>query len=589
MKALNANISMITLDYLINNLKSISCIQDANKLLKKDFGIIDFFYTEDELKQLKEDISVSKNHLSEPDRAEYGDFQTNAELANNVLKTIKEKGNNPKLIIEPTCGKGSFIIASLSNFKNAENIIGVEIYKPYIWKTKFKIIDYYLNNNNKNKPEIRLLHENFFDFNFREVANKYKNQEILIIGNPPWVTNSELGSLNSENLPKKRNFKNHSGIDAITGKGNFDIAEYITIHLLETFQNFSGSLALLVKKSVIKNIVNNQKHQELKIGHIQQYTIDTKKEFDVSVEAALFFCALNNVPEFECKNYDFYNPNKSKTSFGWAGNNFVSNLQAYKETASFDGISPFEWRQGVKHDCSSVMELDKTEGRYSNKKGEIDIELENDLVFGLLKSSDLKKELVNEVRKYTIITQKKVGQETKYIQYDYPKTYNYLLENIKYFNRRKSSIYKNKPLFSIFGIGDYSFKPYKVAISGLYKTYQFSLVLPKDEKPLMLDDTCYFIGFDKIEHAIFTLILLNSPNTIEFLKSITFLDAKRVFTKDILMRIDLLTIATETKESYIIKELNRINLELVKKINNNLWSDYLNEIQPVKSGQLELF
>jgi len=56
----------------------------------------------------------------------------------------------------------------------------------------------------------------------------------------------------------------------------------------------------------------------------------------------------------------------------------------------------------------------------------------------------------------------------------------------------------------------------------------------------MLDDTCYFIGFDKIEYAVYAIILLNSETTEEFLKSITFSDAKRVFTKDLLMRLDFI-------------------------------------------------
>lgn len=589
MKVLNADISLDVLDYLKDNLKDELCIQNANKLFFNDFGIVDFFKDDNELTKLKEDIFIDINYLSEPDRAEYGDFQTNEELAHNVAKTIKEKNNYPQVIIEPTCGKGNFIIASLSNFEDVETIIGVEIYKPYIWESKFQIIDFYLNQKRDKKPEIYLFHDNFFDFSFKDIAQKYEKQEILIIGNPPWVTNSELGSLNSENLPQKRNFKNHSGIDAITGKGNFDIAEYITMHLIETFQNFNGSVALLVKKSVIKNIVYTQKQQAFQIGNMAQYTIDSKKEFNISVEAALFYGSLYRTASFDCKDFTFYNPQKSQTSFGWVDNNFVSNIQKYNKIASFDGISPFEWRQGVKHDCSSVMELDKHNNQYTNKNGVSNIELENDLVHGILKSSDLKSEIVKDVRKYTIITQQKIGQETSYIQYVYPKTYDYLMSNIEAFSNRKSSIYKDKPLFSIFGIGDYSFKPYKVAISGLYKTYQFSLVLPKSNKSLMLDDTCYFIGFDKIEFAIYSLILLNSPITIELLKSITFIDAKRVFTKDVLMRIDLWKIASETKKNYIIEELNRINIELESNIKINLWSEFLDEIQPVKNEQLELF
>ncbi|GAG82952.1 unnamed protein product, partial [marine sediment metagenome] len=165
---------------------------------------------------------------------------------------------------------------------------------------------------------------------------------------------------------------------------------------------------------------------------------------------------------------------------------------------------------------------------------------EDGLIYGFLKSSDLKNTVIKNTRKHTIITQKKVGQETSYIQNKYPNTYQYLVKHLSFFEARKSSIYKDKPMFSIFGIGDYSFKPFKVAISGLYKSFHFTLVLPQADKPVMLDDTCYFIGFKKIEFAVYAIILLNSKTTEEFLQSITFTDAKRVFTKDILMRIDLL-------------------------------------------------
>ena len=40
------------------------------------------------------------------------------------------------------------------------------------------------------------------------------------------------------NLPRKNNFKNHSGLDAMTGKGNFDIAEFITMSLNQKYKYF---------------------------------------------------------------------------------------------------------------------------------------------------------------------------------------------------------------------------------------------------------------------------------------------------------------------------------------------------------------
>jgi len=167
------------------------------------------------------------------------------------------------------------------------------------------------------------------------------------------------------------------------------------------------------------------------------------------------------------------------------------------------------------------------------------VKLEHHLLYGLLKSSDLKGEVINSYRKTTIVTQKKVGQDTSYIKHKYPKTYQYLNKNRAYFDKRKSSIYRGKPPFSIFGIGDYSFAKYKVAISGMYKSTTFSLVLPDNEKPLMLDDTCYFIGFDTFEEARIVQKILNGDVVQSFLKAIIFSDAKRPITKDILMRIDL--------------------------------------------------
>lgn len=601
MQIFKANITHSVLDYLKSNLKENVCFKEANNLLFNSFGILDFFETEEEFKNLISAISESQNIVSEPDRTEYGDFQTNLNLANNVAEILVNKSSLPQIIIEPTCGKGNFILASLQQFKNVEKIYGIEIYKPYVWECKFNIIDFYLQNLKENKPKISIIHSSVFDYNFKQLAKEYTDREILIIGNPPWVTNSQLGSLNSSNLPKKRNFKNHNGLDAITGKGNFDIAEFITINLIETFQKMKGHLALLVKNSVIKNIVYEQENNKFGISEIERYYIDCKKEFNVSVEASLFTCKLNAEPEFECEELNLYNSkNADRTKarskrrfeerkrFGWIKRKFVSNIDTYFDTQQIDGICPFEWRQGIKHDCSSIMELDKVNGHFINGLKD-KIELEQDLVYGLLKSSDLKNTVISESRKFTIVTQKKVGQETNYIKYDYPKTYQYLTEHQEAFNGRKSSIYNNKPPFSIFGVGDYSFKPYKVAISGLYKTFHFSLVLPQNEKPLMLDDTCYLLGFDNLEFAVYTLLLLNSETNVQFLQSITFSDAKRTFTKDVLMRIDLLRLAENIEISELQTTLNEINKTYNFNLTLDLWEDFIEEMQPIKSGQMQLF
>jgi hypothetical protein len=588
MKIFEANITHQVSDFLNKNLQKIKFYEEANQRVFDTCGIKYFFDDQVNFEILKEIISENKTLVNEPDRAEYGDFQTNDDLAAKVASLLKHEFPNPKVIIEPTCGKGNFIVASLKTFDTIENVLGVEIYKPYVWETKFNILQFFINNPKAKRPEIIILHYNVFDFDFSQIAQQHLADEILIIGNPPWVTNSKLGILESSNLPAKSNFKKHNGFDAITGKGNFDIAEYITLMMLDAFQYSNGHIAFLVKNSVIKNVVFDQRQRQYKISDLQKHSIDSKKEFNVSVEASLLICKLNTISEYCCKEFDFYNSSSFRNKFGWVNNKFVSDLEHYGHTKDIDGVCPFEWRQGVKHDCAIIMELEKINGHFINGLNE-EINLEHGLIYGFLKSSDLKNTVIKSTRKYTIITQKKIGQETSYIQYAYPETYRYLKEHLSLFAARKSSIYKDKPLFSIFGIGDYSFKPFKVAISGLYKSFHFTLVLPQEDRPVMLDDTCYFIGFEKIEFAVYAIILLNSKTTMEFLQSITFSDAKRTFTKEILMRINLFKLASIISKQEIEQQLEYLNDKYSLLLNLDIWDEFIKEMTPDIKRQFVLF
>lgn len=577
-KFFGANISERVLSFLKCEVTPGMPLSIANDNIHKACGIIDFIKTEEELYQLSNSL-VTPEENEEIDRSEYGDFQTNFELALAAASLIKNKGVLPEVIVEPTCGVGNFILASLHEFETIKFVHAVEIYKPYIYEAQFKIFDFFLNNPDRTTPQIVIHHCNVFDFDFSTIANSHQDRQILLIGNPPWVTNAKLSTLNSINLPEKENFKKHQGLDAITGKGNFDIAEYISLMMLNTFQQRNGYLALLVKSTVIKNILHDQRQNNYRTQTFEKYKIDSKKEFNAAVDAALFVCRINSEPEFICTEYDFYNPSLAQLRFGWVNDKFVSNLDDYLNTNIIDGTSQFIWRQGLKHDCSAIMELDKINGHYINSNNEA-VVLEEDLVYGLLKSSDLKSSVINKTRKYTIVTQKKIGQDTSYIETSYPRVFDYLNSNRVKFDSRKSSIYKGKPAFSIFGIGDYSFKAYKVAISGLYKTFHFTLITPQNDKSVMLDDTCYFIGFDNVEFAAYCYCLLNSPYAFHFLKSITFKDAKRIFTKDILMRIDIYKLASAVGFETIKNEITKLNNENALEVNLNRWDAFLEELQP---------
>jgi len=70
---------------------------------------------------------------------------------------------------------------------------------------------------------------------------------------------------------------------------------------------------------------------------------------------------------------------------------------------------------------------------------------------------------------------------------------------------------------SIFGVGDYSFSPWKIAISGMYKSLRFVKVGPFQAQPVVFDDTTNFIPCPSETAATLLLSLLESDESTDVL------------------------------------------------------------------------
>ncbi len=231
-------------------------------------------------------------------------------------------------------------------------------------------------------------------------------------------------------------------------------------------------------------------------------------------------------------------------------------MKAYQQLAPPGGTSPITWRQGLKHDAASVMELIYDDaGNLRNKLGETII-VEADYLYPLLKSSDLFHYGKPRLQRAVIVTQKRLGENTYLLKQLAPQLWNYLTVHSNIFEQRKSSIYDGQPRFAIFGIGSYSFAPYKVAISGLHKIPRFRAIGPVNGRPVMLDDTCYFIPCFAAHQAAFLTTLLNDPICLDFINSMTFLGSKRPITKKLLQRIDLRSLFNAVERQSLISNAN---------------------------------
>ena len=290
--------------------------------------------------------------------------------------------------------------------------------------------------------------------------------------------------------------------------------------------------------------------QSLFIGHI--YSINAKEHFNASVEACLFVLVTGQGGK-DCDIYKDLNSTTPSQTIGSRQGIIVNDVREYERFRHLSGQDPrYIWRSGVKHDCSKVMELKRVDNGFVNGFDER-VNIEEDYIYPLLKSSDIGNGKTEACRKFVIVTQKFVGEDTALIKRLAPRTWEYLSDHHENLNKRQSSIYKNKPLYSVFGVGSYTFKKWKIAISALYKRLKFNLVGPINGKTVAFDDTVNFLSFDNEYEAKFVLHLLTSAPALRFLESIIFWDEKRPITIDILRRLSLRSVADELglKDSYL--------------------------------------
>jgi predicted RNA methylase len=468
-------------------------------------------------------------------RKELGDFQTPRELAVECVQVLAEIQRGTRRVLEPTCGKGSFMLAAASVLEPPIELLGVEIQPAHADDAR-RLLNCSDTRDAKWRVEVGDM--------FRHDLAKLRwetDGPLLVLGNPPWVTLSDLGAIDSVQTPDRSNLRSIRGIDALTGDSNFDVAEYIWMRLITELHREEPTVALLCKTSVARRVLTLAAHLDLHVAESFLWRIDAQRSFGVAVDACLFAVRLDGASHnYRCQVFESLDANCPTNTMGLVAGALVADVDAHVGSRRYDGSSPVEWRQGVKHDLAAVMELRADEGgKLHNALGEI-VEVEDDWVYPLLKGSDVNADRPPE--RYVIVTQRSLSDETRSLRHTAPRLWSYLQTHAERFAARKSSIYRNRAAFSMFGIGPYTFAPWKVAVSGLHKAPRFLLVGPSEGRPVLFDDTCYFLPCKSAAEAAVLLAALRSEAVTLLLESLLFADAKRPVTKKMLQRIDLAAI-----------------------------------------------
>ena len=209
------------------------------------------------------------------------------------------------------------------------------------------------------------------------------------------------------------------------------------------------------------------------------------------------------------------------------------------------------------------MELVAANGGVTTKSGNA-VDVETDYLYPLFKCTDVFRGKLDTVARWMIVPQKHPGDDTAALQHVAPKLWAYLDSHGELLDGRKSSIYRNRPRFCIFGVGDYTFAGYKIAISGFHKTPKFRMIVPYNGKPAVFDDATYLLPFaDPVECAA-ALALLTGQEASDLIASLAFWDSKRPITKKLLQRINLLAIAEAMDQTALVdralEELRRLGM-----------------------------
>jgi hypothetical protein len=477
-------------------------------------------------------------------RRDLGDFQTPPELVAAVLETLGPIGARWPRVLEPTCGRGSFLTGLLAHHSPPREVRAFEIQPAHC-----QAAEGLLEHRTGAATHVSITCADFFRVDLARDLAWRERGPLLVVGNPPWITTAELGGLVVAQQPPRSNVKGLSGLEALTGSSNFDVAEAVWLKLARELAAEGPTIAILCKCSVARGLLRFVHRAGWPFRDASIRRINAARWFGATVDACLFRITLSagvTAEEADCcgpvgipvfRSLDATEP---EALLGFVKGGMIADTTAYHHVQFVDGTCHATWRQGIKHDAAAVMELavEPVTGRLRNRMGD-DVEVEPAYVYPLIKGTDLRRPPVERPPRAVVVTQQRIGDDTERLAYSAPQLWAYLHAHADRFQRRRSSIYRGRPPFAIFGIGPYSFAPFKVVVSGLHKAPAFRILGPRDGRPVMLDDTCYGLPCSSAPEAAALAALCNDPTALAFLESATFRGAKRPITKALLQRLDL--------------------------------------------------
>ena len=331
-----------------------------------------------------------------------------------------------------------------------------------------------------------------------------------IIGNPPWMTWTALPDKYRTRMKNKYgdavSLTSHSGFDAQLGHVNDDFAIPFTTITSHRYLSEGGKLGAVIKESILSQPAGRLLRQNATGGCFGVQGIHTFPETafpDISIRSAVII--------FQHDEETVFPISVSRHGNGVGDVMFTPLTRAdpaspwvERTAARVLGDCQYEIRQGVKDDADNVFQF--------TSRAEIP-GIEQKRIYPSIRSTHITRFGIDGYDHRLIPVNHPSGTGVN-LKEQYPDTYQYLKRNESSLDERQSNVFDSGPFYTVFGVGDYTWAPYKVAWCRLGHNPEFAVLSGVDDDDDVVSEKCI------VPNDHFLYIPCQDGNTAHFLCSV---------------------------------------------------------------------
>lgn len=506
-----------------------------------------------------------ENLLPAKVRHAMGEHYTPEWLAAHMLSQIGFYGKNGETLIDPACGSGVFLVEALSRKRAHQKyidewgtVVGIDVNPLAVLAAKVN----YLIAAEFKASELQHLEIPVYQYDvilsddeglWTETNNPFGSPRFdYVVGNPPWINWESLSSdyrLATLSSWKKYGLFSHSGMDTILGKGKKDFSTLMTLASAHRFLKPQGKMVFLITQGVFKSggasegfrdfslpggiklkvlmvedlsrlrpfagAANRTAILYLEKGQPTVYPIPYQLWTKLPDDVGSHHGALNQIAE-PVNPVDPRSPWMTYGEGSRAGLRKILGTSNYRarEGANTGGANGVFWVEIIERPQAGLVRIRNLAASSRQKIDTIEAVIEDNLVYPLLKGSDVARWQANPSA-HIILTQNPTtrrGISLIVMARNYPRTLTYLNQFKKLLSNRaayRRYFKRTDPYYTMFDVGEYTLAPYKT-VWHRFGARMKAAVVEGADRSVIPQETHTMVACSSAEEAWYLAGVLNS-------------------------------------------------------------------------------